>query len=122
MKAALVQRFGGSIEVDGTPYSAFPDASRLADAGEASLADVIRNPRKAAYIADAALKIMALDEAFLRHGPYDDVRSALLNIKGIGAWSAHFVMARGLGRVERCSDEERLVAAASDCYRRPLNR
>ncbi len=39
------------------------------------------------------------------------------SIKGIGEWSADFIMVRGLGRMERVPlTEKRLVEAASKVY------
>ncbi len=41
----------------------------------------------------------------------------LRSIKGIGEWSADFIMVRGLGRMERVPlTEKRLVEAASKVY------
>src|SRR5436305_5954617 len=47
MKRALVETYGGSINVQGTTYSAFPQAAQMADVSESELLSVVRNARKA---------------------------------------------------------------------------
>ena len=101
MKDALVERFGSSLELDGLRYAAFPEPARLAAADPAELLELIRNGRRAEYLADVARAFSSVDETWLRTGPYEDVETWLRGINGIGAWSAAFVMLRGLGRMER---------------------
>jgi DNA-3-methyladenine glycosylase II len=57
---------------------------------------------------------------FLRHGDYDEVEAWLRSIKGIGEWSAQFVMVRGLGRIDRLPIEQRLLMAASERYQQTM--
>jgi DNA-3-methyladenine glycosylase II len=77
------------------------------------LLEIIHNNRKAEYLAATVKAFNNVDEEWLRNAPYDDVYSWLTEIKGIGPWSAHFVLIRGLGRMERLStiDGELAVAA-----------
>jgi DNA-3-methyladenine glycosylase II len=42
--------------------------------------------------------LAALDEQWLRTGPYDQVRQALLAVPGIGGFTAHALLLRALGR------------------------
>ena len=51
-----------------------------------------------------------VDEQWLRAAPYDEVHDWLTDIKGIGDWSANFVMIRGLGRMEELSNIEPQLA------------
>ncbi|HEX9371867.1 MAG TPA: hypothetical protein VF897_12715 [Roseiflexaceae bacterium] len=101
MKDVLVERFGERLELDGLRYTAFPEPARLAAADPAELLELIRNVRRAEYLADVARAFSSVDETWLRNGPYEDVETWLRGINGIGAWSAAFVMLRGLGRMER---------------------
>jgi DNA-3-methyladenine glycosylase II len=64
----------------------------------------------------AATAFSTVEEKWLREAPYQDMYSWLRNIKGIGEWSANFVMIRGLGRMERLSVEDHLASAASRIY------
>jgi DNA-3-methyladenine glycosylase II len=82
-------------------YRAFPEAAELAAEGEAVIAGAIRHAVKARRIYSAAVALAGVEEAFLRSGPVDEVSGRLTAIEGIGAWSAAFVLFRGLGRAER---------------------
>jgi len=119
MKQALLERFGGSLNVNGTVHWAFPEPAPLAIVSEGELADVIRNARKGEQLNIVARAFSEVDEAFLRTATYDEVETWLLNIKGIGAWSAQFILLRGLGRTEHIPlTEKKLLEAASRTYGR----
>lgn len=120
MKDAIIEKYGGKLTVDGAIYTAFPEAMTLANVEHETLAGLIGHDQKAAYLLAAAHAFSTVDETFLRTGDYDAVSEWLLNIKGIGAWSATFVLIRGLGRMERPAAEKMLLAAASNCYQRTL--
>ncbi len=118
MKARIAETFGSSITVEGKPIwlsTAFPTGQLDAD----QLNEVIRNTRKTECILSAARAFDTVDESWLRSAPYEQVESWLLEIKGIGAWSATFVMLRGLGRMERVPlDEKALLEASQRVYGR----
>lgn len=101
MKDALVEAYGTSLEVDGHLYRAFPEQARLASVSLDELTAVIKNERRAAYLFEVIHALGQLDEQFLRTAPYDEAEAALRRVKGIGAWSAAFILMRGLGRMER---------------------
>ena len=116
-KLALAARFGGTLTVDGTAYTAFPAAAQLADLPPATLREVVNNDRRTEYLAAAARAFSTVDESWLRAAPYAEVEAWLRGIKGIGAWSAEFILLRGLGRLDRVPiTEERLIAAVSHRY------
>ncbi|HZC77913.1 MAG TPA: hypothetical protein VE258_09210, partial [Ktedonobacterales bacterium] len=57
------------------------------------------------------------DEVSLRYDDYEAVRARLLAVQGIGAWSAQFILVRGLGRMERMPvDEQELLRAIGKAY------
>jgi DNA-3-methyladenine glycosylase II len=119
MKERLAQQFGGGLNIDGKTYCAFPEPFQLALPTADELNSVIRNARKAECISDVARAFDNVDEAWLRTAPYDDVKAWLLRLKGIGAWSAAFVLLRGLGRTEHIPPEEKwLLDAARKIYGR----
>jgi DNA-3-methyladenine glycosylase II len=101
MKQSLIERFGGSMVIGNHRYDAFPSADSMASASETELEALLNNHRKAEYICAASRAFSQFDEPSLRTGDYDTVEKSLLAIKGIGPWSASFVMLRGLGRMER---------------------
>jgi DNA-3-methyladenine glycosylase II len=117
MKKALLETYGGSINVQNRTYWAFPEAAQLADASEAELLTVVRNARKVEYLTATIRAFNKVDEHFLRTAAYDEVATWLRNIKGFGEWSATFVLLRGLGRMEQVPLAEKLVLeAASRLY------
>lgn len=117
MKRRLVERFGGSIEVDGEHYSAFPEAEQLTHANEDELTELIGNSQKASYLAAVTRAFAGVDEAWLRKGDYGQVAAWMRGIRGIGEWSAHFVLIRGLGRTEGAPvTEKHLLKAVSQVY------
>lgn len=117
LKRALVDRYGSQIELDGRAYQAFPEAVTLAHADPGELYDMLPNLRRAEYLQAAAIAFSGADEQWLRTAPYADVEAWLRAIRGVGAWSAGFIMLRGLGRAERLpSGEAKMAAAASRLY------
>jgi len=102
-KMALVERWGTSITLKGEAYRAFPEPQHLAAVEPGELAAVVRNERKVEYLRAVIQFFNAVDEQFLRSGPYEEVADRIRGIRGIGEWSAHFILVRGLGRMEHVS-------------------
>lgn len=98
---ALVERYGETLEVEGVEYRAFPDYARLKGAGPSELLALTRNQRTAERLGSLLANFEELDEGFLRTAPYPKAVERLQKVKGIGEWSAQFIMFRGLGRIER---------------------
>ncbi len=116
-KEALIAHYGGGITLDGRRHDAFPEAARLATVAPDELAEVVGHARRGAYLHAAASAFATVDEGWLRTGPIAEIESWLRAIKGIGAWSATFVLIRGLGRAEILPlGEERLAAIVSRRY------
>lgn len=122
LKHALVDKFGSQLEVNGKRYQAFPEPAQLARTSPKELNGMIKNERKADYMRAVIDAFQNVDEEFLRVGDYDAVRSWLLGIKGIGEWSADFILLRGLGRMQQLHIsrasifEKRMSQAASRVY------
>lgn len=116
-KQALTERFGSSLEVNGTVYWAFPEPIRIAVADERELLTLVRNERRTEYLSAIARAFSEVDDEFLKTAPDKEVETWLRSIKGLGEWSVTFIMVRGLGRMERVPlTEKRLVEAASKVY------
>ncbi len=109
MKENIVKKLGGQIKVKGIEYFSFPEPSNLV-AASTILPQLVPNRRKAEYLSGAADAFGKVDEQWLRIAPYDEVHDWLTNIKGIGVWSANFIMIRGLGRMEELSNIEPQLA------------
>ena len=117
MKENIVKKVGGQIKVNSVDYYSFPEPCSLA-AVSAELPDLVPNKRKAEYVLSVAEAFCKVDEQWLRTAPYDEVHDWLTDIKGIGDWSANFVMIRGLGRMEALSNIElRLALDVAKIYR-----
>ena len=116
-KQALVEKYGSSLEVSGSVYWAFPEPMQIAVVDESELLKMIRNDRRTEYLVAVARAFSEADEEFLKTASDEAVEAWLRNIKGIGEWSATFIMVRGLGRMERVPlTEARLFEAASKVY------
>jgi DNA-3-methyladenine glycosylase II len=117
MKDGLTERYGGSLVVDGTTYRAFPEAFQLALASVDEINEVVRNLWKSEGVSNVARAFDGVDEEWLRSAPYAEVEKWLLGIKGIGAWSASFILLRGLGRMNQLPVGEKwLLQAARRFY------
>lgn len=116
-KQALIVSYGSKLEVNGTVYWAFPEPMQIAVVDESELLKLIRNERRTDYLIATARAFSEVDEEFLKHASDKEVDTWLRNIKGIGEWSATFIMVRGLGRMEHVPlTETRLIEAASKVY------
>jgi DNA-3-methyladenine glycosylase II len=121
MRQAMVERYGSSLEVEGVVYRSFPEPAQLAGVPMDELAALIHHGPKAESILDAARAFSSMDEAFLREADYEDVYAWLRQIRGIGDWSAAFVLLRSLGRMEHFPrGEKRILQAASRVYNNGL--
>ncbi|MCC6998202.1 MAG: DNA-3-methyladenine glycosylase 2 family protein [Deltaproteobacteria bacterium] len=106
LKDRLTAAHGGALLVEGQTRRAFPCPADLAEVDVATLTGLLGHHLKAQRIAAVTRAFAAVDEAFLRHGAFEEVRRWLLDIDGIGPWSAAFVMLRGLGRMEHIASAE----------------
>jgi DNA-3-methyladenine glycosylase II len=117
MRDALVKTYGRHVMLDGVTYSTFPTAERLAAVDEYDLATLIRHGPKAEALGVVARAFRNVDEHWLRAASFAEVERWLRSIKGIGEWSASFILVRGLGRMESNPlTEKRLVKAIHDIY------
>ena len=116
-KQALIEKYGNYLEVQENMYWAFPEPIQIAVADYGEILKVIRNDQRAEYLIATARAFSEVDDEFLKTAPDEEVEAWLRNIKGIGEWSATFIMVRGLGRMEYIPlTETRLIEAASRVY------
>jgi len=113
IKDRLSARYGSTLTVDGVAYYAFPEVGALASADPDELAGIVRNTRKVEYLHAISAFFSEADETWLRTGPIAEVTARLRGVRGVGEWSATFILVRGLGRMEAAptSDAELLRAA-----------
>lgn len=98
----LVAKFGSRIEHDGRHFHAFPLAQRVADAHPDALRACGLSARKAQVLRDLARLVTsgAITEAQLLALGTDGARAVLMDLPGIGPWSADLALLRGLGRID----------------------
>lgn len=115
--AKLSEHFGNRLTVEGTTYTAFPEARQMLHDPQARVLDATNNTRKTDRLLHLIRAFATADETFLRQGPYGDVARWLGNIKGLGAWSVDFIMLRGLGRTEHVPwSDTAMLGAISYAY------
>lgn len=98
----LVERFGESLEHDGSRFRAFPAAKVVADARPAALRRCGLSLRKAETLRRAARIIESgelTEEKLSRMASAEAIR-LLTEVPGIGPWSAGLILLRGLGRLD----------------------
>jgi DNA-3-methyladenine glycosylase II len=116
-KQALIEKYGNHLELHGNVYRSFPEPIQIAVADYDEILKLIRNDRRAEYLIATARAFSEANEEFLKTAPDEEVEAWLRNIKGVGEWSATFIMVRGLGRMEYIPlTETRLLEAASKVY------
>jgi DNA-3-methyladenine glycosylase II len=99
-RSRLILRFGRSVTLDGRIYYAFPTPASLADASLQELRDMQFSWRKAEYIVNLA-HLVATRELRLEEFPHlsnEEIIERITLVKGLGRWTADWLLARGLGR------------------------
>jgi DNA-3-methyladenine glycosylase II len=100
LKRALVERFGRRLVRDGRELLLFPDAETLAGLDhERDLRPLQFSRQKSAYVIGAARAVAAgtLDLEALRRREPEEALVRLTQLKGVGRWTAEYVLLRGLG-------------------------
>jgi DNA-3-methyladenine glycosylase II len=99
IKERLVLRLGAVATIDGRTYHAFPTPDRIALATGDELVALKFSRRKAEYVRDLATAVSRghVDLEALRGLPHDEILEHLMAIRGIGRWTAEYVLLRGYG-------------------------
>ena len=98
----LVERFGKPLQYDGRLYHAFPTARAIAEAHPTALRRCGLSIRKAEALRHLARLIHSgeLNEACVERLSTKEALQSLLELPGIGPWSAALVLLRGFGRLD----------------------
>ncbi len=120
-KRKFLDRFGLRVRAGGRTLRAMPELPALAKVEEADIADAIGHRAKAARIAIVVCGVAALGEDFLRDAPYARARDALLEIPGVGPFSAGAILLRGLGRMDELPSLEMFEREGRKIYGRAWN-
>ncbi|MFB5197167.1 DNA-3-methyladenine glycosylase family protein [Neobacillus sp. KR4-4] len=99
LKKQFVEKFGESIDWEGKKYWIFPSYKRIAKLTPIDLADIKMTVKKSEYIIGIA-QLMAsgeLSKEKLREAEnFKEVEKSLIKIRGIGPWTANYVLMRCL--------------------------
>jgi DNA-3-methyladenine glycosylase II len=102
IKKELVETFGERWSVNGDVYHAFPTPERFAAEKEENLLRFRLSRAKAGTLVrlGQAFASGTLQEGGLAELPDEDVVERLVQLKGIGRWSAEIALLRGLARAD----------------------
>ncbi|MFJ7183624.1 DNA glycosylase [Lysinibacillus xylanilyticus] len=98
LKKQFVEGFGDSVEWNGKKYWVFPSYERIAQLTPADLANIKMTVRKSEYIIGIA-RLMAsgeLSREKLMKMNFKEAEKYLIKIRGIGPWTANYVLMRCL--------------------------
>jgi len=98
----LVARHGLPVKFGEIEFSAFPSPEKLARLEPQDLRDLGLSMSKSRFILGIAEAVASgdLDLESLKKKTTEETREVLISIKGVGRWTADYVLVRGLGRLE----------------------
>ena len=98
----LLERYASTMSHQGRTYYAFPTPASLLPEGIPGLRGIKLSNRKSEYILDVAAAIVdgPLDLEALRLLTDDEATKRLLALRGVGPWTAHWLLLRALGRLD----------------------
>jgi DNA-3-methyladenine glycosylase II len=97
-KRRVAAALGPSVTLDGIEHVAFPSLAMVAARDDAELVRFAGNRLRARRLREVVEGVAALDEEWLRTGPYQEVRKTLLGLPGVGPFTAYGLLLRVLGR------------------------
>ncbi|MCY9692897.1 DNA-3-methyladenine glycosylase 2 [Paenibacillus alginolyticus] len=99
LKRRLVEAFGTRLDWEGRTYWAFPTPEQIAELTPDALTALQFTGKKAEYLIGVA-KLMAegllVKEELLKRNDFTEMEKELLSIRGIGPWTANYVLMRCL--------------------------
>ena len=100
LRNLIIETYGERIVIDGDTLHAFPRPETIAEAGVHGLRAIKFSGRKSEYITDISQRIASGDLSLeaMRELPDDEIVSGLLALRGVGAWTAHWMLIRAFGR------------------------
>ena len=102
VKKALIQTYGTRVEFEGRRYNAFPEPAALAITTPRELRRLQVSGPKARYIVGISRAVLdgSLDLEALRQLEPAVAHAKLIEQKGVGPWTAHYVGLRALGHLD----------------------
>ena len=96
MRLLIIERFGEKAEFDGVTYYAFPRPEMIAASTPEELRTLKLTQRKSEYIHGIAQAALEPEWDELSQLPDDEFVSRLIQLRGIGRWTAQWALVRGL--------------------------
>lgn len=99
LKCRFLEHYGDQILMGGQPYPVFPEPEQVIRAGQQELAALQFSRQKSGYIAavSAALVDGRINFDAIHALPPEQAISHLMKFRGVGRWTAEYVLMRGLG-------------------------
>lgn len=98
MRLLMIERFGRTAEFDGETYHSFPRPGDIASSTPEELRTLKLTQRKSEYIHGIAQAALEPEWPELEELPDDEFVSRLVQLRGIGRWTAQWALVRGLAR------------------------
>lgn len=102
LKKRLVENFGKKFRINGEDFYIFPKPGNLSKVTVADLRELQFSSRKAEYLLGISA-IMQNDGSGLKSlskQNYNEAIDRLIDIRGIGVWSANYILMRGAGHID----------------------
>ncbi len=119
IRSRLIQKYGDHVTFGGGEFYAFPTSAALAETSPKKVRAVGLSMNKARYVHELSKKVakVELDLERLREMDDESVIIELTKIKGVGQWTAEYVLIRGMGRVNSLpADDLGIQRAVSLAY------
>jgi len=102
LKQRLVTALGERLHYEGTDYYLFPKAENIAEMSSADFSKWQYSDSKARYLIGVAQKIYEdkVNKQMLIKMSEEETLACLMQLKGIGPWSAHYVLMKCLRKTE----------------------
>jgi len=102
LRTLLIQTYGLCLETSAFTYYTFPRPEALVAAGVKGLRSIKLGTAKAQHIVDIAASVVSgeLSLEDLRTHPDEEVIRILTRIRGVGLWTAQWLLIRALGRTD----------------------
>ncbi len=100
VKRRLVKQYGRVLSLGGREYYGFPSPADLASVSGEALRALLISRQKAGYITGVAKLFVEgkLGGEKVRRLGDEEALNCLMDVRGVGRWTAEYVMIRGLGR------------------------
>lgn len=118
IRELLIKNFGEKLEVNNQIHYAFPSPKTLSKADINQLRKCKLSRNKASCIKEISESTVKgeFNPEELEKLPNEEIKEKLMKFKGVGRWTAEYILVRGLGRNIIPADDLALQKAISEFY------